>query len=86
MKEELEQIFESGAQAQYECWDPQGDGDVGRFTKLKDKAVRNGLKLMQSYADEQVKKALEDQGKICKCKIPNVDSKLICNKCNNDFK
>lgn len=39
-KEQIEEMFELGAQAQYECWNPQGEGDIGKFAKLKDKAVK----------------------------------------------
>ena len=39
-KEQIEKIFELGADAQYRYWNPEGDADVKGFEKAKQDAVK----------------------------------------------
>jgi len=39
-KEQIEKIFELGADAQYRYWNPEGDADVEGFEKAKQDAVK----------------------------------------------
>lgn len=39
-KEQIEQIFELGADAQFRYWDTEGDADVKGFKKAKEEAVK----------------------------------------------
>jgi len=39
-KEQIEKIFELGADAQYRYWNPEGDADVEGFENAKQDAVK----------------------------------------------